>query len=75
MFKYPCSFLIYSEAFAQMMPAMREELLRRLFAILTGAETHADFAKIAVADRRAILEILRETMPTLPDYWRSAPPG
>ena len=70
MFKYPCSFLIYSEAFAQMMPEMKEKLLRRLFAILTGQEPHPDFVKIPDGDRRAILEILRETMPSLPDYWR-----
>ena len=71
MFKYPCSFLIYSEAFVQMMPEMKEELLRRLFAILTAQEPHPDFAKIPGEDRRAILEILRETMPSLPDYWRA----
>ena len=63
LFKYPCSFLIHSDAFAQMMPVMKERLLRRLFAILNGTETHPDFAKIPVEDRRAILEILRETMP------------
>ena len=68
--KYPCSYLIYSEAFAQMMPVMKEKLLQRLFAILTAREPHLDFAKIPTADRRAILEILRETMPSLPDYWR-----
>ncbi len=63
LFKYPCSFLLYSDAFAQMVPVMREELLRRLFAILNGTDTHPDFAKIPASDRQAILEILRETMP------------
>ena len=72
MFKYPCSYLIYSDAFAQMAPVMKEQLLRRLFAILTGQETHPDFAKIPANDRRAILEILRETMPSLPNYWRES---
>ena len=42
---------------------MREELLRRLFAILNGTEPHPDFAKIPAGDRQAILEILRETLP------------
>ena len=70
MFKYPCSFLIYSEAFREMMPVMKEELLRRLHGILTGKETPPDFAKIPASDRQAILEILRETMPSLPEYWR-----
>ena len=33
-------------------------MLRRLFAILTGKDTHADFAKIAVEDRRAMAGVL-----------------
>ncbi len=70
MFKYPCSYLIYSEAFREMMPVMKEELLHRLFAILVGKEAAPDFAKISANDRQAILEILRETMPSLPEYWR-----
>ena len=44
MFKYPCSFLIYSEAFREMTPVMKDELLRRLHAILTGKETQPEFA-------------------------------
>jgi len=71
LFKYPCSFLIYSEAFAKLPPVMKEELLRRLHAILTGEDQSPAFAKIAAGDRQAILEILRATLPGLPDYWRS----
>jgi hypothetical protein len=75
LFKYPCSFLIYSDAFAKLPSVMKEELLRRLHAILTGEDQNPAFAKIAVGDRQAILEILRATLPGLPDYWRTGVAG
>jgi hypothetical protein len=41
-----------------------------LHAILTGQDRDPRFATLAVDDRQAILEILRETKPNLPEYWR-----
>ena len=72
LFKYPCSFLIYAPAFDALPPVMRDSILARLHAILTGEDHDPQFAKIAEPDRRAILEILRETKPNLPDSWRAA---
>lgn len=72
LFRYPCSFLIESEAFEQMPATMKELLLQRLHAILTGEDQSAQFAKLGAEDRKAILEILRETKPNLPEYWRVA---
>lgn len=71
-FKYPCSFLIYSPAFDQLPPIMRDHLLQRLWAILVGKDTAPDFAKIPVERRQAILEILRATKPGLPAYWQES---
>lgn len=71
MFKYPCSFLIYSEAFDQIPTAMREHLLQRLFDILTGQDADPLFVRLTASDRQSILEILRETKPNLPSYWTS----
>ncbi|MBI3416235.1 MAG: hypothetical protein HY043_13150 [Verrucomicrobia bacterium] len=70
LFKYPCSFLIYSTAFDQLPQAMRDHLLQRLHDILTGKDVSADFVKLRPADRQAVLEILRETKSSLPDYWK-----
>lgn len=75
MFRYPCSFLIYSEAFDALPPVMREELLGRLYDILTGKDTDPQFDRLTADDRRAILEILRETKPNLPGYWRETADG
>ncbi len=72
LFKYPCSFLIYSAAFDQLPPAIHDHLLRRLWEILTGKETPPDFANIPAEQRQAILEILRATKPGLPEYWRES---
>lgn len=70
LFKYPLSYLIYSEAFDNVPTVMREHLYQRLYDILTGKDTSEDFAKMSAEDRRNIFEILVETKPTLPDYWR-----
>jgi hypothetical protein len=50
---------------------MKDELLHRLYAILTGEDQNPAFSKIAADDRQAILEILQETLPGLPDYWKT----
>ena len=73
MFKYPCSYLIYSDAFDSLPAPMSSPLLERLYAILTGSDKDPQFAKLTTEDRLAILQILRETKPNLPDYWRGAP--
>ena len=70
LFRYRCSYLIYSEAFDQMPETMRDHLLQRLYDILTGRDADPQFAKIAAGDRQVVLEILRETKPNLPAYWR-----
>jgi hypothetical protein len=72
LFKHPCSFLIYSEAFDNLPDIMRAEIYRRLHDILTGKDTSGEFAGLAAADRQAILEILLETKPGLPEEWRKA---
>lgn len=74
LFKYPCSFLIYSEAFDTLPKPMREHLLQRLHDILTGKDDSAEFASVAPDLRRAILEILVATKPNLPGYWRGEQP-
>jgi len=50
---------------------MREDLLQRLYDILTGHDPDPQFSRLTSSDRQAILEILRETKANLPDYWRS----
>ncbi len=66
LFKYPCSYLIYSESFDALPGAVKDYVLRRVRDVLTGKDSGDDFAHLSAADRKAILEILRETKPNLP---------
>jgi hypothetical protein len=70
LFKYPCSFLIYSPSFDAIEPQIKAIILQKLHDILTGKNDDAQFARLKPEDRKAILEILIETKKTLPDYWR-----
>ena len=69
-FRFPCSYLIYSESFDRLPDEAREYVLRRLFDVLKGTDRDKAFNHLTDADRTAILEILRETKPNLPAYWR-----
>jgi hypothetical protein len=68
-FKYPCSYLIYSEAFDALPEPAKGYVYHRLLEVLTGREQSPDFAKLTGEDRRTILEILLATKPGLPDEW------
>ncbi len=59
--RYPLSWTIYSEAFDGLPDAARNYVYRRLQEILTGKDASPDFSHLSDADRKAILEILRET--------------
>jgi len=63
LFKYPLSFLIYSESFDALPGLARREVYRRLREVLSGADTSAAFAHLQPADRTALIEILNETKP------------
>ena len=69
LFKYPCSYLIYSEAFDALPDPARAYVYRRLLDILSGRDRSPDFARLTPEDRRAILDILLATKPGLPAEW------
>ncbi len=69
-FKYPCSYLIYSEAFDAIPAPAKDYIYRRLFDILSGREQGPEFASLSSQNRRAILEILVATKPGLPEPWK-----
>ena len=54
MFKYPCSYLIYSEAFDQLPDKLKQDLYQKLWNILTGKDENPEFQKILPATRQAI---------------------
>ena len=66
--RYPCSFTIYSPAFAALPEDVRDALYRRLAAVLSGLDGSPRYAHLSPADRRAVTEILRETLPDAAKY-------
>jgi hypothetical protein len=59
--KYPCSFMIYTEAFDHLPTAARQAVYRGITEVLAGEVNTTEYAHLSPADRRAILEILQET--------------
>lgn len=72
LFRYPCSYLVYTEAFDGMPAPVKDRVYSRLLDVLSGRDTSPDFAHLGPDDRRAILEILVDTKPNLPPTWRAA---
>jgi hypothetical protein len=75
LFKYPLSYMIYSEAFDALPEEVRERVYRRLYDVLTGRDQSDKFKRLSPGDRRAVLEILRETKAGLPEYFQTATAG
>lgn len=71
LFRYPCSYLIYSEAFDALPKPAIDYVYRKLWLILTGGEAEKTYQSLAPGDRQAILEILRATKRNLPDYYKT----
>ncbi|OFW35861.1 MAG: hypothetical protein A3F70_15355 [Acidobacteria bacterium RIFCSPLOWO2_12_FULL_67_14] len=67
--RYRCSYLIYSPAFDALPGMARDAVYARMWRILSGEETDPKYGRLAAADRRAIVEILRDTKPDVPRYF------
>jgi hypothetical protein len=75
LFKYPLSYMVYSAEFDAITAPVRTKIYQRLFDVLTGKNTSPSFARLSSADRLAILEIVRDTKPNLPGFWKTAVGG
>jgi hypothetical protein len=63
---YPCSYMVYSEAFDGLPPAVKAAVYRRMLDMLSGTEAPGARLRLSASDRRAILEILRDTKADFP---------
>jgi hypothetical protein len=71
MMRYPCSYMIYSPAFDALPATARDAVYQRLWAVLSGRESAKPYQRLSLADRQAIVEILRETKKDLPAYFQT----
>jgi hypothetical protein len=72
LFRYPCSYLIYSPAFDGLPAEAKDYTLRRLHDVLKGQVYTRDFDHLTTDGCNAIYEILVETKKDLPAYWRES---
>jgi hypothetical protein len=63
--KYPLSYMVYTPTFDALPDGARSLVRARLQAVLTGRDQAPKYAHLSAEDRRAILEILRETKPDI----------
>ena len=68
--RYPCSYMIYSAAFDALPAPAKDAIYSRLWDVLSGSERSEKYVRLASADRKAIVEILRDTKSDLPRYFR-----
>jgi hypothetical protein len=68
--RYPCSYMIYSPAFDELPAEARDAIYQRMWQILSGRDKAEKYSRLSDSDRSAVLQILRDTKPGLPDYFR-----
>ena len=70
MMRYPCSYMIYSAGFDGLPADLKSATYLRIWQILSGEEKASKYSRMSAADRRAVVEILRDTKQDLPEYFR-----
>jgi hypothetical protein len=72
LFKYPCSYMIYTPAFDALPAAAKDAVYSRMWEVLSGREKKAPYStRLPAADRQSIVQILRATKKDLPAYFQS----
>jgi hypothetical protein len=73
--RYPCSYMIYSEAFDALPESAKDAIYQRMWKVLSGplAGKSAEvkkYSRLTSAGRRAVVEILKDTKKGLPAYFQ-----
>jgi hypothetical protein len=74
LFRYPLSFVIYSEQFDDLPPYALDYVHARIVEVLQGRDTTGIATALSAADRQAITEILIDTKPKLAALLRKGMP-
>jgi hypothetical protein len=65
LFKFPCSYMVYSSAFQELPTPMYDLVRKRLYEVLSNTEAVKGYERLSADDRTAVLEILNATLPKL----------
>ena len=71
-FRYPLSYMIYSDVFDNLPTSVRDQLYKRMLEVLTAKDPGPKFARLTPDVRRAILQIVVGTKPGIPQAWKTA---
>lgn len=71
LFRYPCSYMIYSTAFDDLPTKLKEMVYDRLLQVLDGRDQSPEFARLGSYERRTIKDILLATKSDLPASWKT----
>ena len=69
LFRYPCSYMIYSPAFDGLPQATRDAIYARMWDVLSGRDHDRKYARLTPQLRADIVDILLDTKPGLPQYF------
>jgi hypothetical protein len=69
LFKYRCSFMIYSLTFKHLTPPLKDTVMQRLDVILQGQDITGRYEHLGSSERAHIRAILAETLPEAPAHW------
>lgn len=72
LFKYRCSYMIYSKSFDVMPAPLKSEVYDRLWKVLNNEDKSPEFAHLSASERSHIREIIVETKKDLPSQWLAA---
>ena len=72
LFKYRCSYMVYSLTFQHLTPPLKKTVFDRLWTVLDGKDTSGDFDYLNDSERGHIRRILAETLPGAPAAWKKA---
>jgi hypothetical protein len=70
--RYPLSYMIYSPLFEQLPGPAKDAVYRRLWQVLSASLSGPQYQRLSLEDRRAIVEILKDTKNDLPSYFSQA---
>jgi hypothetical protein len=72
--RYPCSYMVYSAAFDGLAPEIRQAVYQRMIDTLSRGAVGGERGRASAVQRRAVLEILRDTKPDFPAHQATDPP-
>jgi len=70
LFKYPCSYLIYSASFQSLPVIVKQAVYQKLHMVLLTNDSGEGFSHLTASDKKAIYEILKSTLPDVPENWK-----